>query len=178
MCNPIAIGLGALQATSSYIGQQQAASAQARSQAQASKAEQERARQANISLRLREAQENIARSQRTEAAQLEEMEARSRARLVALTEVGVGGQALTSVIDSLKAKEARYTFSEERQKQFQAQQRDLTLQEEAVRTNMNQLRINQPIQQASLLSAGLSGIQTGLSSAPITKDIDFFKDKS
>jgi len=176
MCNPIAIGVAS--GLSSYIGQQQIASAQEKAQARASQAEQERARQANISLRLREAQENIARSQRTEAAQLEGMEARSRARLVALTEAGVGGQALTSVIDSLKAKEARYTFSEERQKQFQAQQRDLTLQEEAVRTNMNQLRINQPIQQASLMSAGLSGIQTGLSAAQITKDIDLFKAKS
>jgi len=171
MCEPISMAMGVAQAASSFVGQQQQAAAQEQAQTEASRAEQERAQQANIAIRLREAQENITRSQRKEAAQIEGMESRSRARLVALTEAGVGGQALSSVINEMKAKEARYAYSEERQREFQAQQRDLTLAEEKSRTRMNQLRINQPIQQASLISAGLSGVQTGLSTASVVSDI-------
>ena len=171
MCEPISAVMGVASAVSSFAGQQAAAKAQEQAQDQASRDEQERSQQANIAIRLREAQENIARSQRKEAAQIEGMESRSRARLVALTEAGVGGQALSSVINEMKAKEARYAYSEERQREFQAQQRDLTLSEEKSRTRMNQLRINQPIQQASLISAGLTGVQTGLSTASVIGDI-------
>ena len=47
------------------------------------------------------------------------------------------------------------------------------MQEEAFRSRMNQLRINQPIQQASLLSAGLTGVQTGLGTAQVMQGLDF-----
>ena len=63
----------------------------------------------------------------------------------------------------LAAQEARYQFSEDRQTNLQATQSAFTLEEESSRTMMNQLRINRPIQQASLLSSGLSGLKAGMS---------------
>lgn len=163
--------MGILTATTSYMGQKQAADAQEAAQAEASKAEQERAGRANTSVRLRQAQENIARSQRKEAAQIKGMDANARARLVALTEAGVGGQSLTTTLGALQAKQARYSFSETQQEKMMQQQRQLTLEEEGMRTRMNQLRINQPIKQASLLQAGLSGVQAGLNTAQVMQGL-------
>ena len=162
MCN-IPLAYGVVSGVTSFIGQSQAASAQERAQARASAAEQERARRENTSLRIREAQEGTARAQRLEAAQLETMEAKARARLVALTEAGVAGMSLNRITDELTAKGARYAASEERQHKMQQTQTAFDLEESAIRTRMNQLRINQPIQQASLLESGLKGVQAGLS---------------
>jgi hypothetical protein len=53
------------------------------------------------------------------------------------------------------------------------QQATFGMQEEAFRSRMNQLRINQPIQQASLLSAGLTGVQTALGTAQAMHGLDF-----
>jgi len=165
MCNPLV--MGAASAISSFAGQQAAASAQEQAQSQASAAEQVRAQRANTAVRLREAQENTARSQRTEAAQVQTMEAKSRARLIALTESGISGTSLERLADSLTAKQARYAFSEKQQQKMQAQQTGLELEEGAIRSRMNQLRINQPIKQASLLEAGLQGMQTGMQTAQV-----------
>lgn len=171
MCEPISMGIAS--AVSSFAGQQAAASAQEQAQAQASAAEQVRAQRANTSMRLREAQEGIARSQRQEVAQIKGMEAKSKAKLVALTESGVAGRSLNVALGKLRAEEARYQFSEERQKELLQQQATFGMQEEAFRSRMNQLRINQPIQQASLLSAGLTGVQTGLGTAQVMQGLDF-----
>ena len=171
MCNPLVMGVAS--AVSSYAGQQAAASAQEQAQAQASAAEQVRAQRANTSMRLREAQEGLARSQRQEVAQIKGMEAKSKAKLVALTESGIAGRTLNVALGKLRAEEARYQFSEERQKELLQQQATFGMQEEAFRSRMNQLRINQPIQQASLLSAGLTGVQTGLGTAQVMQGLDF-----
>lgn len=160
MCEPISLGIAT--GIASYAGQQAAANAQEKAQERASAAEQIRAGRANTSIRIREAQENIARSQRKESAQLQTTEAKARARLVALTEAGVAGMSLDRVTDKLSAKEARYRLSEDRQKEFQTQQAAFSLEEGALRSRMNQLRINQPIKQASLLESGLAGIKAGL----------------
>jgi hypothetical protein len=101
------------------------------------------------------------------------MEAKSKAKLVALTESGIAGQTLNVTLGKLRAEEARYGFSEERQKALAQQQTTFGMQEEAFRSRMNQLRINQPIQQASLLSAGLTGVQTGLATAQVMQGLDF-----
>lgn len=173
MCEPISMGIAS--AVSSFAGQQAAANAQEQAQAQASAAEQIRAQRANTSIRLREAQEGIARSQRKEVAQIKGMEAKSKAKLVALTEAGIAGQTLNVTLGKLAAEEARYAFSEERQKELLNQQSTFGLQEEAFRSRMNQLRINQPIQQASLLSAGLTGIQTALGTAQVMQGLSLGK---
>lgn len=169
MCYPIAMGVAS--AVSSFAGQQAAARAQEQAQAQASAAEQIRAQRANTAVRIREAQEAIARSQRKEAAQIKGMEAESKAKLTALTEAGIAGQTLNVTLGKLKAEQARYAFSEERQKELLKQQSTFGMQEEAFRSRMNQLRINQPIQQASLLSAGLTGVQTALGTAQVMQGL-------
>jgi hypothetical protein len=159
--------MGIASAVSSFAGQQAAASAQEKAQAQASAAEQVRAQRANTSMRVRESQENIARSQRKEGAQLQTMEAKSRARLVALTEAGVAGMSLERITDQLTAKEATYSASEERQRQLQQQQTQFSMEEGAIRSRMNQLRINQPIKQASLLESGITGMRTAMATAQV-----------
>ena len=165
MCNPIVMAVAS--AASSYAGQRAAANAQEQAQSQASAAEQVRAQRANTAIQVRAGQENIARSQRKEAAQLQTMEAKSRARLVALTEAGVAGMSLTRITDQLTAKEAKYSASEERQRQLQQQQTQFSMEEGAIRSRMNQLRINQPIKQASLLESGLQGMQTAMQTAQV-----------
>lgn len=163
MCEPISIITGIATAATSYSGQRAAANAQEKAQAQASAAEQIRAGKANTAVRLRQAQESIARAQRKDAAQIKGMAAKSSTTLSALTEGGVGGRTLDMLERDLAAQEARYQFSEDRQTNLQATQAAFTLEEEASRTMMNQLRINRPIQQASLLSSGLQGLRTGMS---------------
>ena len=167
MCEPISAVVGGLTAITSYAGQRAAADAQEKAQAQASAAEQIRAGKANTAVRLRQAQESIARAQRKEAAQIKGMAAKSRTTLSALTEGGVAGRTLDMLERDLAAQEARYQFSEDRQTNLQATQAAFNLEEEASRTMMNQLRINRPIQQASLLSAGLQGVRAGLSTAQV-----------
>lgn len=162
MCEPISAVMGVASAVSSFAGQQAAARAQEQAQAQASAAEQIRAQRANTALRVRESQENIARSQRKESAQLQTMEAKARARLVALTEAGVSGMSLERITDQLSAKEATYSASEERQRKLQTQQSVFSLEENALQSRMNQLRINQPIKQASLLESGIQGLRTAM----------------
>ena len=169
MCEPISMGVAS--AVSSLAGQQAAARAQEQAQAQASAAEQVRAQRANTAVRIREAQEAIPRSQRKEAAQIKGMEAESKAKLLALTEAGIAGQTLNVTLGKLKAEQARYAFSEERQKELLKQQSTFGMQEEAFRSRMNQLRINQPIQQASLLRAGLTGVQTALGTAQVMQGL-------
>jgi len=154
--------MGIASAVSSFAAQRSAANAQEQAQSQASDAEQIRAQRANTALRTRESQEGIARSQRKEAAQVQTMEAKSRARLIALTEAGVSGMSLDRLTDSLSAKQARYSFSETQQQKLQAQSSVLQLEEGAIRSRMNQLRINQPIKQASILESGLQGLQTAM----------------
>lgn len=160
MCEPVTIGV--LTAATSFAGQKAAADAQEKAQAEASAAEQIRAGKANTSVRLRQAQENTARAQRKEAAQIKGMDAKSKTKLIALTEGGVAGRTLDMLVQDLTSEEARYQFSEERQKELQTTQAGFALEEEASRTRMNQLRINQPIKQASLLQAGLQGVQAGM----------------
>ena len=163
MCLPAVPAIvGGLTAVTSYAGQRAAANAQEEAQAQASDAEQIRAGKANTAVRLRQAQESVARAQRKDAAQIKGMSAKARTALSALTEGGVGGRTLDMLERDLAAQEARYQFSEDRQTNLQATQSAFTLEEEASRTMMNQLRINRPIQQASLLSSGLQGLRAGL----------------
>ena len=172
MCLPaVPYVVGGLTAITSYAGQRAAANAQEKAQERASEAEQIRAGKANTAVRLRQAQESIARAQRKDAAQIKGMAAKSSTTLSALTEGGVGGRTLDMLERDLAAQEARYQFSEDRQTNLQATQSAFTLEEEASRTMMNQLRINRPIQQASLLQSGLSGLKAGMSMYGVTKDM-------
>lgn len=171
MCEPISIITGIASAATSYSGQKSAAAAQEKAQAEASAAEQIRAGKANTAVRLRQAQESVARAQRKDAAQIKGMAAKSSTTLSALTEGGVGGRTLDMLERDLAAQEARYQFSEDRQTNLQATQSAFTLEEESSRTMMNQLRINRPIRQASLLQSGLQGLQTGMSMYGVTKDM-------
>ena len=172
MCLPaVPYVVGGLTAITSYAGQRAAANAQEKAQERASEAEQIRAGKANTAVRLRQAQESIARAQRKDAAQIKGMAAKSSTTLSALTEGGVGGRTLDMLERDLAAQEARYQFSEDRQTNLQATQSAFTLEEEASRTMMNQLRINRPIKQASLLQSGLQGLQTGMSMYGVTKDM-------
>lgn len=163
MCEPISTTLGLMSAVSSFAGQKSAADAQEAAQQAASKAESARASSEKSSMRVQQLQENIAVSQRKESNQIQGMAAKARARLVALTEAGAGGRSLDTVLGDISAKSARYSFSEDRQRKLEEQNRVFQMRESDIRTNMNQLRINKPIKQANLIESGIQGIQTGLS---------------
>ena len=164
MCEPVSAAIYGLATTAaSYSAASNAAKTQAKAQRLATRDEQDRSETAQSSMRLRQGQENIALSQRKDATNLRSMEAKSRAKLVAISEAGVAGQSLTRLLGDFEGKEARYRFSEEQQKRFRTQQAGMALRDEQMRTTMNFRRINQPIEQPSLLISGLQGAQAGMS---------------
>ena len=163
MCDPVtATAYGVATAAASYTAASNAAKAQEKAQRLATKDEQNRSETAQSSMRLRQGQENIALSQRKDATNLRSMESKSRAKLVAISEAGVAGQSLTRLLGDFEGKEARYNFSETQQKRFRTQQTGMALRDEQMRTTMNFRRINQPIEQPSLLISGLQGAQAGM----------------
>lgn len=163
MCEPVSIGLGLATAATTYAGQRQAAKAQETAQRRASEAERTRNLQELSSVRARQAQEAVARAQKKDAVDREAMKKGSTQRLIAVSEAGVAGQSLNTLLHNLSVNKSRFLMSLEQQKAFNEQEVGLGLQDANMRSYNNQLRINQPIKQASILEAGMVGVQTGLS---------------
>ena len=162
MCSPIGLIAGIASAGMAFIGQGQAARAQERAQKSASELEQARYLDQVNAARVQQAQEQIARAQRIGAASRGNQLAMARAR-VAAGEAGVTGLSVQSLIDSMTASFARNRFSETRRAEMQDTNRDLALNDLAMRSRMNLLGINKPIQQANPLQSLVTGLQTGLS---------------
>ena len=164
MCNPLAFGLGAAQAVSSYAGAQGIARAQEAAQRRASLAENERLRSAQISLRQQQAEQAEARSQRIQESEIRARRARARA-MVAAGSAGISGQNLDAVVNDLTMQEGKYLSSEERRAEMQDSGIAIQLEQETIASGMNQLRINRPIEQPSILNSAISGATTGLNFA-------------
>lgn len=163
MCNPlIPIALGVASAASTYAGQKKTADAQEKAQRQASQAERKRYLQELSSMRARQAQEAVARAQKKDAVDREAMKKESTQRLIAVSEAGVAGQSLNTLLHNLSVNKSRFLMSLEQQQQFNEQEVDLRMSDAGMRSYSNQLRINQPIKQASLLEAGIEGVKTGM----------------
>jgi len=163
MCNPAAI-IGVAQGASSFMGARNAANAQEIAQRRASLAENARLSSEQISLRQQQAQEGVARGQRLQAADITARRARAKARIAA-GGAGVAGQSVDAVINDLTMQEGRYIASEEQRFAMQSTALDLQLEQAGIASGMNQLRINRPIDQPSILDSALSGAATGLNFA-------------
>ena len=158
----IAIALGAAQGGMTYIGQQQAARTQEKVQRRATEAEQKRYLQEVSATRLRERQEQIAAAQKIQQSATKSREARATAR-VSAGEAGVAGLSVDALINDLSRQEAEFNFSVAQQLAFSGQNRALGLTDSQMRSRMNLLSINKPIEQPNLLGSVLSGVSTGLS---------------
>ena len=161
MCNPVAIGLAVAQGGMTYIGQQQAARTQEKVQRRATEAEQKRYLQEVSATRLRERQEQIAAAQKIQQSATKSREARATAR-VSAGEAGVAGLSVDSLINDLSRQEAEFNFSVAQQLAFSGQNRALGLTDSQMRSRMNLLSINKPIEQPNLVGALLDGATTGM----------------
>ena len=169
MCVPIGVVAGIASAGASFIGHRQAASAQERAQARATELEQARYLDQVNAARVQQAQEQVARAQRIGAASRGNQLAMARAR-VAAGEAGVTGLSVQALIDSITANFARNRFSETRRAEMQDVNRNLALNDLAMRSKQNLLGINQPIQQENPLQALLTGVQVGTSMQSVAQD--------
>ena len=172
MCDPVtATIIGVAQAGTQIAGQRQAAKAQERAQARATKQEQQRYLNQVSAVRMQQAQEQVAMAQRIQASTTKAREARATAR-VSASEAGVAGLSVDALMNSLTQQEAQYRFSETQQQEMSNVGVALNLRDAALGSQMNQLRINKPIEQPNYLGALLSGAQTGMSMYAMGKDAD------
>lgn len=162
MCAPIGLIAGIASAGASFIGQRQAASAQERAQANATELEQQRFLDQANSARVQQAQANIASAQRIRSASLQAEQARARAT-VAAGEAGVTGLSVNALVDDMTRREAQFRFYENQRQDMSNTNLALSMNDAAMRSRMNLLGINQPIQQGNLLQSIVGGFQTGLS---------------
>lgn len=172
MCEPISIALGAAQAGLAIKGQSAAAKAQGIVQQRASKAEQERYLSQLNAERINQAQERVAAAKRVQAAASEGAKARATA-IVAAGEAGVAGISVDALERDIQREQAEFRFGVQQQLEFNDVARNFAFQDARMSTTMNQLRINQPIDQPNYLGAVLGGVQTGLNTYDVTKDMTF-----
>lgn len=165
MCPPAviaAVALGTAQAGMQIAGQRQAAKTQERMQANATKLEQQRYLNQVSAMRMQQAQEAVGKAQRIQQSTRKAREARATA-LVSAGEAGVAGLSVDGLMNELTRQEAQYRFSETKNEEMTDVNRELQLNNVALGSEMNLLRINKPIEQPNYLGAILSGAQTGMS---------------
>ena len=172
MCAPIGLIAGIASAGMSFIGQRQAASAQERAQANATQLEQARLRDQLGSARLQQADAAVASAQRIRSASLQAEQARSRAR-VAAGEAGLniyGSFSVKALVDDMTRKEAQFRFYENQRQDMSDTNLSLSMEDARMRSRMNLLGINQPIQQENPLQALLTGVQVGTSMQTVANE--------
>jgi len=163
MCEPISISLavGALTAATSAVGQKQQADTQERQQKLASQLERQRYLEEVTSIRQQQSQEQVALSQRLQNADVQAMEAKSKA-IVSAGEGGVAGLSVEALVANISRKEATYAFSERKQAEMVDTSRTLGLQTAGAGYQRNLFSINKPIEQPNYIGSALSGVQAGM----------------
>ena len=165
MCEPVSITaaiIAVATAASSAVGQKQQADAQEKQQKLASQQERQRYLEEVTSLRQQQAQEQVARSQRMQEAELKGKEAKAQA-VVAAGEAGVAGLSVEALVANILRKEATYAFSERKQAEMMSASRTMEIQSSGSGYQRNLLSINRPIAQPDYVGSALQGIQTGMS---------------
>ncbi len=181
MCFPVALGaighaLGAGAATSSaaiatgsaaisgvssalgFIGQRQTARAQERAQAVAMSQERERMLREARSMRQREAQDAVARSQQLMEISRQSSEASARAR-VAAGESMVGGISSGLLFDEFDKQSANYQAALLQQQGYDSANVGLALGDAEMRYQRNITALNRPVQKAGLIPSVLGASQ-------------------
>ena len=157
----VSAGLAVATAVSTAAAQKKAADAQERQQKIASQQERQRYLEEVTSLRQQQAQEQVARSQRLQEAELKAKEAKAQA-VVAAGEGGVAGLSVEALVANISRKQATYAFSEQKQAEMMSASRTIEIQSSGTGYQRNMLTINKPIPQPDYVGAILGGAQTGL----------------
>ena len=142
-------------------GQKDAADAQEKQQKLASQQERQRYLEEVTSLRSQQAQEQVAKSQRMQEAELKGKEAKSQA-VVAAGEGGVAGLSVEALVANISRKQATYAFSEQKQAEMMSTARTLEIQSAGSGYQRNMFSINKPIPQPNYLGALMEGAQTSM----------------
>ena len=165
MCEPVSITaaiVGLATAASSAVGQKQQADAQEQQQKLASQQERQRYLEEVTSLRQQQAQEQVAKSQRMQEAELKGKEAKAAA-VVSAGEAGVAGLSVEALVANISRKQATYAFSEQKQAEMMNTARTMEIQSSGSGYQRNMLSINKPITQPNYVNAALEGVQSGMS---------------
>ena len=157
----ISATIAVISAASSAVAQKQAADAQEQQQKIASQQERQRYLEEVTSLRQQQAQEQVAKSQRMQEAELKAKEAKAQA-VVAAGEAGVAGLSVEALVANITRKQATYAFSERKQAEMMNTARTLEIQSSGSGYQRNLLTINRPIPQPNYLDAVLDGAQAGM----------------
>lgn len=164
MCEPVSITAAVIAvatAASSAVAQKQAADAQEKQQGIASQQERQRYLEEVTSLRQQQAQEQVAKSQRMQEAELKGKEAKAQA-VVAAGEAGVAGLSVEALVANISRKQATYAFSEQKQAEMMNVSRNLEIQSAGSGYQRNLLSINKPIQPPDYVGTTIQGVQTGM----------------
>ena len=170
MCNLALAGLalGAGSAGASFLGQRQQAKQQLAYQRQASIAEQKRAQQEQMSIRMRQGQE-----QEATAREINEMSKKAReasaTALVSAGESGLSGLSVDALLNDYTRQELAYNMGITRKQEMKDVQTGLALTDAGFRTVNNQIGINRVVSKPGFLegalsigSSAISGARTGL----------------
>ena len=171
MCDPVtAAVIGVASAGAQYMGQRKQAKQQARYQAQASAAERQRALQEQSAVRMRQAQEEIARKTELGHIKLQSREAQKTA-LTAAGDRNVTGVSLDALLDNFVLLEAQHAAMSNQQGEWDHVQTGLALDDAGFRSRSNLININRYVPRESALTATLKAANAGLSGARTGLDI-------
>jgi len=165
MCTPTA-ALGGVSAASSvlgYIGQGKRAKAQAAAQQRASAAERQRVGAESTNIRLKQGQQRIALANEMEEGARRANIARATAA-VSAGESGVSGRAAELLDQDVNVQAARYNHQLQNQRSENDFAADLQGENAIIRSQQNQIRINQPIEKPNPLAL-VTGVIGGLAQA-------------
>lgn len=162
MCT-LMTGMAAVGGVLNYMSGKEQAKQQAHAQGVASQQERVRAGQEMRNVRLKQGQQRLALANEMEEGARRANLARATA-VTAAGEAGIGGRAAELQQQDINVQNARYQKALQDQRSENDFASELQLENSEMRTQMNQQRINQPIQEPSLLEAGL-GILTGVAQA-------------
>ena len=166
MCTVAAIAMAATQAAVSYGGQRQAAKAQALVQQRATINEQKRHLLEVGTMRLRQAQEDVAAAQKIAENQRKATQAFATG-VASSVSANVSGINVGAMLGDIMRGRARRDVSILQQQRMADVGRFVAMRDAGNRTTQNYLRINRPIKQPNILEAALEGAQTGLSTQQV-----------
>lgn len=150
MCTPLT-AISAATSVAGYFGQRSAAEQQEQAQAKASSAERKRVGAESTNIRLRQGQQRIALANEMEEGARRANVARATAA-VSAGESGVGGRAAELINQNINVQAARYNHQLQNQRSENDFAADLQGENAVIRSQQNQIRINQPIQKPNPLA--------------------------
>ena len=150
MCTPLT-AISAATSVAGYFAQRDAAKQQGKVQAKASDAERIRVGREGTNIRLRQGQQRVALANEMEEGARRANVARATAA-VSAGESGVGGRAAELLNQDVNVQAARYNHQLQNQRSENDFAADLQGENAVIRSQQNQIKINQPIQKPNPLA--------------------------